>query len=178
MVERQPVQAHVGLLAFHLEAIRKRCGRQTAGDEDADGFLQAARRGEDVHQCPPVGRRQLGLLGKFALGGLDGRLAVDVQDAGRRLDQPVADRMPVLVHHGDASLVVHGHHRHRAGVADPLPDHGLAIRGGDGVLDEVLDATAGLHLAVQRLPVLRLVDDFRVNDLLLGTHLSSCGAAR
>ena len=47
-----------------------------------------------------------GLLGQFALGGCRRRLTRHVEQPGRKLPQPLAHRMAVLVQQQDPALVV------------------------------------------------------------------------
>ena len=70
-------------------------------------------------------------------------LAVHVEQSGRRLDQPVAYRMPVLPDQRDPFVVVEGDHPDRAGMLDVLPGDQLPVGRADLVLDKAGDLARG-----------------------------------
>ena len=80
-----------------------------------------------VDQHLPVPRRDAGLLGQFTLGGQQGRLPVDVQQAGRQFVQAGADRVPVLVDQQHVPVLVQRHDADGAGVFDDLAHRDRAV---------------------------------------------------
>ena len=116
VVQRGPDGVHVRLLAAADEAVRRLGLGEVAGQEDPQRFADDPGRGEQVDQHVPGVGRQADLLGQFPLRREQVVLAVDVQQPGRRLDQPVPDRVPVLPDQRDPIVLVEGDDADRAGM--------------------------------------------------------------
>jgi hypothetical protein len=107
-----------------------------------------------------VARGLADLLAQLALGGLQRRLALDVELAGRQLEREAQDRLARLAHEPDA-LVVVGDDRRRVLAADDLALDLLAVvmakaLDGDGEGLAVEDGLTAerLNLLAHRLPAI------------------------
>jgi len=109
----------------------------------------AGRRVKRQHLLPVVGIAA-DLLGELALGGLQRRLALDVELAGGQLERVLQQRLARLAHEPHV-LVVVGDDRGRVLAADDLALDGLAV-----LVAEVLDADAELRTLERGAPAERL----------------------
>ena len=121
VVQRRPDGVHVRLLALADEPVRRVDVGQVAGQVDPQRLADDAGRGEQVDQHVPGAGRQADLLGQFPLRREQVVLTVDVQQTGRRLDQPVPDRMPVLPDQRHPVVIVEGDDADRARMARGTP---------------------------------------------------------
>src|SRR3954451_25399701 len=81
--------------------------REVRGEVDVALLIREARRGVEGGEVLPLRRGLADLLGELALGGVERRLALDVELARRQLEQVGgADRLARLAHEEDALAVV------------------------------------------------------------------------
>src|SRR5512132_1401059 len=111
-----------------LVLVRLRRGvRQPGGAVDVADLVGEARRGEERVQVLPFRGGLADLLRQLALGGLQRLLALDVELAGRDLQQVgLADGLARLAHEPERPAVV-ADDADRAGVADDLARRLLAV---------------------------------------------------
>ena len=88
-----------------------------------DGLIAEARRGAQRDQLAPLLCHQTGLLAQLALCAEEGILTDVVQLASRDLQRDAVQRRTELVHHGNASLIIHRNDR-----SGTLVQHDLAQR--------------------------------------------------
>ena len=135
---------HRRLLVLAREAGRRL--RQVSGEKDPQRFRRPPRGREEVDEDVPPARCQVCFLGELALGGDQGILTGDVEQAGRYLPQEGADRMAVLAQEQNllgAALATHCDDRDRSGVAGVLTHNGrLPVDNDDMVLHDVDDSSA------------------------------------
>ena len=74
-----------------------------------------------MNRCVQRSASSSALLAELPLRGLERVLALDVEQAGRQLDEPHRGRVPVLVQHQHPLLVVDGQDHHGAGVLEHQP---------------------------------------------------------
>jgi hypothetical protein len=119
---------------------------EVLGEVGQHHLVGEARAAEVRGEQRPATGGELGLLGEFALRGLQRRLAVGVPEAGGQLPEVAADRVAVLAQQHDAVVVVQGYDRHRArvpyhvahAVAAARHRHRVAVQGEDVPLEHRL----------------------------------------
>src|SRR5512133_641593 len=146
-----------------LVRLRRRV-RQPGGEVDVADLVGEARRGEERVQVLPVRGSLADLLRELALGGLERLLALDVELAGRDLQQVRgADRLARLAHEPERLPVV-ADDADRPVVADDLAGRLLAVLVAERLLADGED--------------LALVLDIGADGLELGAHTAAASSSR
>ena len=138
VVERELLDGHV-LLLDPLQVVVGTGRRSVARKTRTRSSLKPGELWNSAQQLEPAGR-EADLLGQLAAGGLLGRLAVDVADAGRDLEQQPVERGPVLAHQRHPAVVEQRHHRDRARMVHDVALEGGAVgtrEGADGQRDDL-----------------------------------------
>src|SRR3954464_12663594 len=138
-------RADLDVDALVLVGLRRRV-RQPGREVDMADLVGEARRGEERVQVLPLRGGLADLLRQLALGGRQRLLALDVELAGRQLQQVgLADRLARLAHEPDRFAVV-ADDADRAGVADDLACRLLAVLVAERLLADREDLALVLRL--------------------------------
>src|SRR3954454_1965822 len=133
-----------------LLGLRRRV-RQPGGEVDVADLVGEARRGEERVQVLPLRGGLADLLRELPLGGRQRLLALDVELAGRQLEQAgLADRLARLAHEPERLAVV-ADHPDRALVADDLARRLLAVLVTERLLANAEDLALVLRLGADGL---------------------------
>lgn len=124
--ERDAGDLHVGLLLGDLVPLPLGL-RQIPREEDPDGLVGSAGRGEEVGQHPPLARLGVRLLVQLPLGRAQRVLTGYVQQPGRELPQPVPHGVAELLEDQHPLLLVEGEDAHRARVHLVVAAHHRAV---------------------------------------------------
>ncbi|BBX10925.1 hypothetical protein MNVM_00060 [Mycobacterium novum] len=98
--DRIPAQREIRLLVVRLRAVDL---REAGGQIHPHRLVAEPRRGVEVDEHLPGGRRQSGLFDQFAAGGQVRRLTAEIQQSGGQFPQPPAERVAVLVDQRDVA---------------------------------------------------------------------------
>lgn len=155
MLQRQPVQAHIGLFTVDDKAIRTLGRAQVACQKDRidscnpPGEVKISTR---VRQSDAASRAAL--FRQFPASRRDAGFTGMVEDRRRAALQAIAHRVAIprwtTASRPWSSMAIGD----RPGVFHPLPDDLFTARGEDAVLHEILDPSGRLDLAIEHRPIL------------------------
>src|SRR5215212_4857196 len=118
---------------------------QITGEIDAQRLPEDSRRSKEIDQhSPPLGC-QPDLLCQLTLDGREIALTFHVQQSRRRLDQPVAYRMPILPDQSHPVMIIKCDHSHGTWVLEVLARDQLSIWRDYLVLHITGDLALGEH---------------------------------
>src|SRR5690606_13878197 len=123
LVERQPHGFEVGLLLGPLVALRHGHLDELTGEVDDDLLARAARARAEGYEVLPLACEEVRLFYELAASRLEGVLADDVEQPGRRFPQEAAHGVAVLLEQQHPVLRVERDHRDGTGVGNELTAH-------------------------------------------------------
>src|SRR4029453_14774528 len=127
VVKRCPDGVHVGLLALANITIRIVEHLQISREIDAEGLAEDPWCSEEIDQHGPASGRESYFLGQLTLDGRQIALTFHIQQSGRRLDEPVTYRMPILPNQGHPIMIIECDYSDCTRVLQILTGHQFAL---------------------------------------------------